>query len=622
MCGIVGYVGAQEARTVLVDGLRRLEYRGYDSSGLAVIESAGVLERVRAVGKIRDLETVLSRQDLPGTAGLGHTRWATHGIPSEENAHPHTGCEKKIVVVHNGIIENYLALKSVLMKAGHRFSSQTDTEVIAHLIEEQWARSKKKKSAVKDPQALWAQSVSEALKKIEGSYALGVLNADFPDLIIAARQDCPLAVGLGENENFMASDVTALIPHTRKVIFLNQGEVALLRKKSVQFQTFAGNKINKKPVHISWNAIQAEKSGYKHFMLKEMMEQPQSLADTLRSRVELTRDGLSLGIALPQHLWSNLERIKLIACGTSYHAALVARFWLESIAQVPCDVEIASEFRYRKILSRGKELAIFISQSGETADTLAALREVKSLGMKTLAICNVLGSSLTQEADAVLYTQCGPEIGVASTKAFTGQLVALYLVVLHVAFLRGQLDESATKERVRLLLKIPQKVRQALVQSAAIETLAHKFIDKEHFLYLGRNLNYPIALEGALKLKEISYIHAEGYPAGEMKHGPIALIDRNMPLIAIVTRSELKEKMLSNMEEAKARGASVIVLHTQNDKSLKNLPDPKIEVPDISEELSPILNVIPLQLFAYYVSVARGCDVDQPRNLAKSVTVE
>lgn len=626
MCGIVGYIGKRSAGQILLDGLKRLEYRGYDSSGLAVLDSEYKIHLRRSVGKISNLEMVLKKSPLAGEIGLGHTRWATHGIPSEENAHPHTDCTKKIVVVHNGIIENYVQLKKELIKKGHRFSSQTDTEVIAHLIEENWKLffNRKNQRTLSDEQLEreYINTVRISLQMLDGAYAVGILCSDFKDILIAARKDCPLVLGLGQEENFIASDLPALIPYTRKTIFLDHKEMAVLRKDSIQCFSLSGEKLKKTVSIIKWNPVQAEKSGYEHFMLKEIMEQPDAIQDTLRGRLLSDSGTLQLDINLKENFIRNLKQIKIIGCGTSYHAALVGRFWFESLAKLPCQVEIASEFRYRTAFPNGKGLAIFISQSGETADTLAALRLVKESKTKSLAICNVLGSSLTAEADTTLYTHCGPEIGVASTKAFTGQLIALLLLAVHFGIVRGALNRKDAETLVRDLIKIPHWIRESLKLSDQIKTIGKKFSSKGNFLYLGRNLNYPIALEGALKLKEISYIHAEGYPAGEMKHGPIALIDKNMPIVALVTDSKVYEKISSNIEEAKARGATVIAIASHGNKNIKEKTSEVIFVPKVSEILSPIINVIPLQFFAYHVAVARGCDVDQPRNLAKSVTVE
>lgn len=636
MCGIVGYIGNRKASDILLDGLKRLEYRGYDSSGLAILNHGSIQLR-RSVGKLINLEKSLKEKSLEGQIGLGHTRWATHGIPSEENAHPHTDCSKKIVVVHNGIIENYAQLKSELIRKGHKFMSQTDTEVIAHLIEDQWKSVQKRRKNKMQNTAQEAhpseQSIGElkqefqevvrrSLNLLEGAYALGILCADFPDFLIAARKDCPLVIGIGDKENFIASDVPALIFHTRKTIFLGQKEMVILNKNSVNCFSLDGKKLEKKVSKVTWDPIQAEKSGYKHFMLKEIMEQPTAIEDTLRGRMFSRQTGINPDIPISESFIKNLQRIVLVACGTSHHAALVGRFWFESLAKVPCEVEIASEFRYRSSFLNKRELAIFISQSGETADTLAALQMVKKNGIKTLAICNVVGSTITAEADSTFYTHCGPEIGVASTKAFTGQLTAMVLLAIHFGTIRNAIEPKMLKNMLQQLVRLPGWIRETLTLSNSIETIGKKFYKKSHFLYLGRHLNYPIALEGALKLKEISYIHAEGYPAGEMKHGPIALIDENMPVVSLTTDSSVYKKMCSNIEEAKARGGIVIAVASQGDKHIVSIVDEVIFVPKVPEIFSPIVNAIPLQLMAYHMAVLRGCDVDQPRNLAKSVTVE
>ncbi len=613
MCGIVGYVGDRQASDVLLAGLKRLEYRGYDSSGLAVLAN-GKLDLRRSVGKISNLNALLNRQPLKGKIGLGHTRWATHGVPSEQNAHPHTDCSKKFVVVHNGIIENYAALKQILIKKGHRFLSQTDTEVIAHLLEESWDRQGSEKE--------YADSVRGALNQLEGAFALGILCVDFPDLLVVARRDCPLVLGVGKNENFIASDIPALLHATKNVVYLDQNEIALVKAGSIECFKLDGKKVRKEVVTVHLNPVQAEKANYKHFMLKEIMEQPIAIQDTLRGRLFAESGTLQLDIDLNSGFIEKMERITIIACGTSYHAALTGRFFFETLAKIPVNVEIASEFRYRKNFLGKKDLAIYISQSGETADTLAALRLSKKSGAKNLAICNVLGSTLAREADTTFFTHCGPEIGVASTKAFTAQLTALLLLAMHVGMARHSLDPKTVKEIMNHFLKLPQWIREACMLSKKIRALSKRFIGKDHFLYLGRNLNYPIALEGALKLKEISYIHAEGYPAGEMKHGPIALINREMPLVALVTESPVYDKICSNIEEAKARGGTVLAVASEGDRAIRKKVSEVLYVPKVPDLFSPIVNVIPLQLFAYHVADLRGCDVDCPRNLAKSVTVE
>jgi glucosamine--fructose-6-phosphate aminotransferase (isomerizing) len=609
MCGIVGYIGTKSASEVILDGLRRLEYRGYDSAGIAVI-SGKTIELRRSVGKLCQLAKLLEQEQLVGTVGIGHTRWATHGKPSEENAHPHTDCSGRVVVVHNGIIENYLELKRSLAKEGHVFKSETDTEVFAHLIE---------KYLDGDLRA----AVTRTLKDVKGAYALAAICAGNPDYIVAARKDAPLIIGVGKNENLLASDIPALLAYTREMIFLEEGDVAELSSDCVRIFDQSGNEVQRKAQTISWDAVQAEKSGFKHFMLKEIFEQPQSVQDTFRGRLNPDEGRIHLeDVTFDKTFLREMSKIYIVACGTSYHAGLVGKFLLENLAGIPAEVDIASEFRYRSPVLDKKALTIVISQSGETADTLAALRLAKQRDCKTLAICNVLGSTASREAEAVLYTHCGPEIGVASTKAFTGQLTALYLIALDWA---RQRDTIAPQEYQRILAEfweIPMRIREVLKRNDQIVALAREYASKRDFLYLGRNLNYPIALEGALKLKEISYIHAEGYPAGEMKHGPIALIDENMPVMVVATAGKVYEKVLSNIEEARARGGKVIAIATEGDTEIRHKTEHQIYMPKVDELFSPLLNVIPLQLFAYHVAVHLGCDVDQPRNLAKSVTVE
>ena len=608
MCGIVGYIGPKNVTAVLMDGLKKLEYRGYDSAGVAVLNGSGIDLR-RSPGKLANLEAILEKQPAKGTMGLGHTRWATHGRPSEENAHPHTCCKNKIVVIHNGIIENYVDLKKQLLAKGHQFKSQTDTEVLAHLIEENFKGD-------------LGQAVVESLKQVQGSYAMGVFAADDPDRFFAARKDSPLVLGLGENENFLASDVPALLAHTRRVIFMEDGDIAEIRKDGIRIFDIEGHPKERKVQTITWNPMQAEKGGYRHFMLKEIFEQTSTVRDTFRSRISLEDGRVDLEDILPVEIARAMPKICLIACGTSYHAGLVSRFWFEEIAGISCDVEIASEYRYRRSTKDPGTLIVAISQSGETADTLAALRDSKTKGLPTLAICNAVGTTITREAANTLYTHCGPEIGVASTKAFTGQLTALLLLALYVAQCRKSKSSDEIRPILRALSHLPVAIDTILESAPLVEKVAHTVFRKANFLFLGRHLNYPIALEGALKLKEVSYIHAEGYPAGEMKHGPIALIDENLPVVAIATKSSVHDKMLSNIEEVKARGGQVITVATQGDQDVLKKADYTLYVPDVPEILVPILSIIPLQLLAYYVAVLRGCDVDQPRNLAKSVTVE
>jgi glucosamine--fructose-6-phosphate aminotransferase (isomerizing) len=608
MCGIVGYIGNQNAANILVDGLKRLEYRGYDSAGVAILSEAKIHLR-RSVGKLPVLEGLLRENPIAGMIGLGHTRWATHGRPSEENAHPHTCCRGKIVVVHNGIIENYVELKNHLTIKGHVFKSQTDTEVLAHLIEESYTGD-------------LLAAMRLALKQVTGSYAVGVMCADDDRRFIAARRDSPLVLGLGINEMFLASDVPALLPYTRKVIFLEDGDIAEIRSEQIKVRTIDGEPVERKPQTILWDAVMAEKAGFRHFMLKEIFEQRTTVRETFRSRISLEEGRVKLQDVLPRKAAESVSRVCLVACGTSYHSALVARYWFEEMAGIPCDVEIASEYRYRRSMKEPGTLVIAITQSGETADTLAALRNSRLKGLTTLAVCNAVGSTVTRDAYYTLYTHCGPEIGVASTKAFTGQLTALLLVALYLGQCRERMAEDGIRSVLQALTHLPFLIDKVLSQAGEVERIARLVMSRSNFLFLGRHLNYPIALEGALKLKEISYIHAEGYPAGEMKHGPIALIDENMPVVAIATGDLVRDKILSNMEEVKARSGMVIALATEGDEQIGEKADYTIWLPAVHEALTPILSILPLQLLAYYVAALRGCDIDQPRNLAKSVTVE
>jgi len=613
MCGIVGYVGARDAVEVILDGLRRLEYRGYDSAGIAVVTGAE-LQRRRSEGKLANLEKSLAREPLQGAFGLGHTRWATHGRPSEENAHPHIDCTGRIVVVHNGIIENYLALKVRLEAQGHRFLTQTDTEVVAHLVESLYAGSLE-------------DAVQAALTQLEGIYALVLLHRDEPQRLVAARLGPPLVVGLAEGERFLASDVAALLPYTRDFVFLEDGDVVTAEPEAMRIFTAAtGTAVERRAQRIQWDPVQAEKGGYRHFMLKEIHEQPQAVRDTLFGRMGLEEGEVHIDEldATGESLASS-KRVVLIACGTSWHAALVGKFLIEQLAGLPCEVDYGSEFRYRTPIVGPGTLAVAISQSGETADTLAAFREAKRLGATGIAICNVQGSMLTREATGTLLTHAGPEIGVASTKAFTAQLLALGLLALRLGRLHGTLSPPACRAHLESLARLPHLMEQTLATSGPIEELAKGAVKASDFLYLGRGIHYPIALEGALKLKEISYIHAEGYPAGEMKHGPIALIDDKIGIVALLPRGRVYEKMLSNVQEVKARGGRVIAVCAAGDTQAREILDAQdsvLEVPAAAELWSPLLFAIPLQLFAYYVAVRAGRDVDQPRNLAKSVTVE
>ena len=609
MCGIVGYIGTKNAAEVILDGLKRLEYRGYDSAGIAVI-AGKKLDIRRSVGKLGQLAKALESSKLEGTTGIGHTRWATHGKPSEENAHPHTDCKGRLVVVHNGIIENYQELKKQLITSGHVFKSETDTETLAHLVEKNFSGD-------------LLEAVKKTLKEVRGAYALGVISVDDPGRMIAARKDAPLIVGIGANENFVASDIPALLPYTRQMIFLEEGDIADLTSKEVKIYGGDGQLIERKIQNITWDAIQAEKGEFKHFMLKEIFEQPQTIQDTFRGRLYPEENRIYLeGIDYDDNFLEKITKIYIVACGTSYHAGLVGKFLFENLAGIAAEVDIASEFRYRSPVLDSKTLVVVISQSGETADTLAALRMAKKKQCPTLAICNMVGSSVSREADATLHTHCGPEIGVASTKAFTGQLTALYLIALDWARVKKTIPEDEYSKILEDFWEIPMKIRDVLKKSDQINLLAREYSTKRDFLFLGRNLNYPIALEGALKLKEISYIHAEGYPAGEMKHGPIALIDENMPIMVVATKCAVYEKIIGNIEEARARGGIIIAVATEGDNEIKTKTHRQIYMPVVRDIFYPLLNVIPLQLFAYYVSVILGCDVDQPRNLAKSVTVE
>ena len=613
MCGIVGYIGQRQVLPILLEGLKRLEYRGYDSAGVVYVHG-GKLHKHRAAGKLGRLEELLETvRDRDSHIGLGHTRWATHGAPSELNAHPHCDCSGDLVVVHNGIIENYHTLRDELRGRGHVFCSETDTEVLAHLIEEQLASGD------------LVKAVRQALKKVEGSYAIGVLWAGQPDRLVAVRHQSPLVLGLAEGGCLMASDIPALLPYTNQVVFLEDGELAVLKQGEWQVLSLAnGRKVAKKTKTIEWNAAMAEKAGYRHFMLKEIFEQPQAILNTFRGRLDAETGRVQLPeIGLSPAELQKISRISLVACGTSWHAALVAKYWLEKWVGIPVEVDIASEFRYRRLLLDETVMVVPISQSGETADTLAGLRLAKKMGAKVIAICNVLGSTITREAHGTIYTHAGPEIGVASTKAFTCQLTALLLLTLFLGEIRKTMTAKDCKEIGQALLDLPGLMEQELPRlQEETARIAEAFAQSRDFLYLGRGSNFPIALEGALKLKEISYIHAEGYAAGELKHGPIALIDRDMPVLALAPRDSVYQKLISNVEEVKARSGRIILVANAGDKNCKRIAEQVIMVPVCHEELTPILFVLPLQLLAYEIAVIRGCDVDQPRNLAKSVTVE
>jgi glucosamine--fructose-6-phosphate aminotransferase (isomerizing) len=615
MCGIIGYIGSKKTVPVLLDGLRRLEYRGYDSAGIAVVRSGSIAVR-RSAGKLSRLEEAIKADPIDGEFGLGHTRWATHGRPTEENAHPHRDCTGRIVVVHNGIIENYLDLKQGLQRRGHRFVTETDTEVVAHLVEEEMHEASGLDGAVR-----------RALAKVRGMYALVLLSADDPEKIVAVRHGPPLVVGVGDGEVFVASDIPAILAHTRDVVFLGDDEMAVLTRAGAAFFDMAGGRLERRTERVLWDPIMAEKAGYKHFMLKEIFEQPQAVRDTILGRVSLDTARVFLEeMTIPPDALGEVDKVNIIACGTSLHAGLVGKFLIEELAHLPAETDYGSEYRYRNPIVDNRTLAVVITQSGETADTLAALREAKARGARSVAICNVVGSMATREADGTVYTHAGPEIGVASTKAFTSQLVALYLLAVHLGQIRGTLSSEESRTHLAGLLKLPQLLGQTLAVSALVDEIARRYQGRRDFLYLGRGINYPIALEGALKLKEISYIHAEGYPAGEMKHGPIALIDESMPVVALAPRDHVFEKMLGNILEAKARGGLVIALTTGHDEQIEELLDTEhdsiIPLPETPPLLSPVVSVVPLQLLAYHIAVRRGCDVDQPRNLAKSVTVE
>jgi glucosamine--fructose-6-phosphate aminotransferase (isomerizing) len=609
MCGIVGYVGKQDAVPILLDGLKRLEYRGYDSAGVAVLRD-GKIEVRRSVGKLANLEKTVAGKVVSGPVGIGHTRWATHGKPSEQNAHPHRsdGC----VLVHNGIIENYLPLKQQLQKEGYRFDSETDTEVVAHLIGRQ----------IKQGRSL-ADAVRAATKEIRGSYAIAAICESEPGTLVAARSGCPLVVGRSTDATLVASDVMAMLSHTREVTYLGEGDVAVVTSSDVCIMDTEGHPVTRAATRITWDAAAAEKSGYPHFMLKEIHEQPQTILDTMRGRYRFETGEADLpDIGLSPEQFAAIGKIWIVGCGTSWHAGLVGKYLLEEMVRTPVQVDISSEFRYRDPLVQKDDLFLTISQSGETADTLAAAREAKEKGARVVSIVNVVGSTLARDSDGVLYTHCGPEIGVASTKAFTGQLTALYLLALHLAYVRGVVNANDGRVWLERFVSLPKYVEHILKREAEIVAIAKRYHTKRNFLYLGRGINYPIALEGALKLKEISYIHAEGYAAGEMKHGPIALIDKDMPVVFLVPRDRLYEKTVSNLMEVKARNAPVIAFVSEGERDLGKVADAVFTVPDVPALLSPILFTVALQLLAYHIAVLRGTDVDQPRNLAKSVTVE
>lgn len=618
MCGIVGYIGPKKVVPLILDGLKRLEYRGYDSAGIAVVGQNGMMEIRRASGKLRNLEEAIRLSPIDGVYGIGHTRWATHGRPTEENAHPHRDCTGQLVVVHNGIIENYLELKHELAKEGHKFVTETDTEVIAHLVE---------KYADGVP---LEEATRKAVRQLKGVYALAIVSTKDPNKIVAARWGPPAVIGLGQDEYFIASDIPAILYHTRDVFFLADGDLAVITPQGVRLLDFDGRAIQRQVQHVTWDPIMAEKGGFKHFMQKEIFEQPRAVRDTLLGRISLETGKVFLDeMDITEQEFRGFADVKIVACGTSWHAAVAGKFMIERLAQIPVEVDYGSEFRYRDPILDKNTLVIVISQSGETADTLAGQREAKSRGAKSLAICNVVGAMVTREANGTIYTHAGPEIGVASTKAFTGQLTALFLIALYLAQVRGKISSEKSRELLLELTRLPHKMETILQRDDEYEELGRKLFRHTDFLYLGRGIHYPIALEGALKLKEISYIHAEGYPAGEMKHGPNALIDENLPVVVLATRDEKDhssltryEKTVSNIQEVQARDGIVISLVTEGDTLARQASDHVIEIPAAPELLAPILEIIPLQLLAYHIAVRRGCDVDQPRNLAKSVTVE
>ncbi len=624
MCGIVGYVGKKPVVPVIVEGLRKLEYRGYDSAGIAVCGDGEGLQVRRAEGKLRNLEDAIRHKPISGTYGIGHTRWATHGRPTEENAHPHRDCTGRIVVVHNGIVENYLSLKKKLVEEGHKFTTETDTEIIAHLVEKNFL------STGNGRRPSLEEAVRKTVKELTGVFALAVIAVDEPNKIVSARNGPPAVIGLGNDEYFVASDVPAILAHTRDIFFLADGDMAIVTSHGVELTDFDGKPIRRQVQHVMWDPIMAEKGGFKHFMLKEIYEQPRAVRDTTLGRVSQDTGQVYLSeMKISEAEFREAQKINILACGTSWHAGHAGKFMIETLARIPVEVDYASEWRYRDPIVEPDTITLVISQSGETADTIAAQREAKSKGSKTVAICNVVGSMITREAEGTIYTHAGPEIGVASTKAFTAQLTALYLFALYLAQVRGTVTPERAGAAVQELTRIPAKLETILSHDDECDELAKRYQKVHDFLFLGRGVHYPIALEGALKLKEISYIHAEGYPAGEMKHGPNALIDENLPVVVIATKDANKpesmlryEKTISNLKEVKARSGVVIAIATEGDEEIRESADHVLYVPPAPEELSVILEVVPLQLLAYHIAVRRGCDVDQPRNLAKSVTVE
>ncbi len=608
MCGIVGYIGHRKVVPILLAGLKRLEYRGYDSAGIALLEN-DQLTVTKEAGKITKLEEKIHQMEFEGTIGIGHTRWATHGEPTASNAHPHMDGSENIAIIHNGIIENYTILKTMLEKKGHVFRSETDTEIVAHLIEEYY-------------QGDFEEAFRHALTELSGAYGFAVISKHDPDKIYVARQGSPLVVGVGDGEYFLASDVSAIVSHTRSVFYLNDGEMAILSRDGIKTKTRSNEEIDKQVENITFDVGRIEKSGYPHYMLKEICEQPQTITDAFRGRILVNEGKVKLGgLTDIEEKLTESNRIIILACGTSWHAALIGEYLIEEYCRIPVEVEYASEFRYRNPILSKNDFVIVISQSGETADTLAALKEGKEKGAQAMGIVNSVGSSIARETEAGVYIHAGPEIGVASTKAFTSQVCVLFLIMLLIARKRTMSVVSG-QHLIEELAEIPEKVRTIIAQSHIIEEIAEKYKDKRNFLYLGRGINFPVALEGALKLKEISYIHAEGYPAAEMKHGPIALIDEDMPVVFIATKDQIYDKVISNLEEVRARKGKIIVVANYGDEKIAEIADHVIYIPETNQALVPLLAVIPLQLLAYYIAVKRGCDVDQPRNLAKSVTVE
>lgn len=607
MCGIIGYVGSRKVVPLLIEGLKKLEYRGYDSAGIAVIGEKGLQIR-RSAGKIKILEELIKINPIDGFYGIGHTRWATHGRPNEENAHPHKDCKGEIVIVHNGILDGYLQLKEELSKR-HKIETETDSELIAHLIEENYEGNLER-------------AVLKAVEKIKGLFAFAAICSKEPNVLVAARSGPPLIIGIGKGEYFIASDVPAILNITKDVIYLSNEKIAILTKEGVQIKNFSGEIVSEPIQKITWEPVMAQKAGFKHFMLKEIYEQPWAIRETITGRFSLEKGEIYLDENANKNTFEEFKRIYIVACGTSWHAALVGKFLIEYLARFPVEVIYSSEFRYADPIINEEVLTIFISQSGETADTLAAARLVKQFKGKSLAICNVVGSSLTTECDAVFYTHAGPEIGVAATKTFVSQLAAIFLFALYLGKKRNRVNNDEFNKLIDDVIKLPSLMESVLQQDDNIAAIAKEYSGYNNFLYLGRGINYPIALEGALKLKEISYIHAEGYPAGEMKHGPIALIDENVPSVFIVPQDRVYEKVISNMYEVKTRDGKIIAIANKDDNKIKNISDRIIEIPKFNELLTPILTTLPVQLLAYHIAVKRGCDVDQPRNLAKSVTVE